>query len=286
MLATKVSLAQESKAFRELNESNPAMGREILEVGSALESLAASGQYRKLCDKARSLSSLTAAPLRYFSAKAFLKALVAQHLMICAFLLDNGFDVNDYTIPNALTHALKDKTVNDQQCKRIVEFLVSYKYDINRQEDNTFLSPLHYSVMRGFMETTNLLISLKADVNSVSANDIMPLNAAYVLGPDAEFREEIINILVQRGAKETWRKGQDLFETVYRTPYRPVDSSSISTNPSSTQGAIQVSRVRFNSAMLTLNSQELPQNEVSPNDENTSSFVGQSEDGSQLFSTG
>lgn len=133
MFASKKSLVLEGKVFRELNESNPTAGREILEFGSAVESLAAQGQYRKFCDTARSLSSLEGAPLRYFLTKAFTKALGAQHLMICNFLLDNGFDVNDYTIPNVLTSALKSENLNDQQAKTIVEFLARFNFDFNRQ---------------------------------------------------------------------------------------------------------------------------------------------------------
>lgn len=296
MFASKKSLTQEGKVFRELNESNPTAGRKILETGSAVESLAAQGQYRKFCDNARLLSSLEGAPIRYFLTKAFIKALEVQHLMICNFLLDGGFDIHDYTIPNVLTSALKNENINDHQAKTIVEFLARFKFDFNRQEDKTFLSPLHYSVTRSFLQTTQLLISLGADVNSVAGNDLMPLNLALKVEFGRENRDEIVDLLLQSGAKETWRKSQQEHqpETVFLTSaYAPVvDSSSISTNPTATSvfqssNNAAVSRVRFSSAMLTTQEEQVA---ISPNDDDnttaTTSFIGQSEDGSQLFSTG
>jgi ankyrin repeat protein len=47
------------------------------------------------------------------------------------------------------------------------------------QEKDTWLSPLHFAVSRGLLETAMALVESGADVNVVGANDVMPLSLAY-----------------------------------------------------------------------------------------------------------
>jgi len=53
-------------------------------------------------------------------------------------------------------------------------------------------------VERCLQDTARLLLDLGADVNAVALNDVMPLNLAYALPDSDDYKQDMINLLIER----------------------------------------------------------------------------------------
>jgi hypothetical protein len=177
------TLYHEMETFKKLMEENPDQGKEYLSIGETIVNTAQNGSMRKFCSIISSFSQSKAIPLLYFSVKAFSAALKSQHFMICTFLLDHGFPLNNptATIPHFLNLLLQDEELSDIDLVSIIHFLHHCHFDLNQQENKTYWSPLHYAIQRGYLQCIETLLSYGIDVNSVAADDIMPLHIAYRL---------------------------------------------------------------------------------------------------------
>ena len=51
---------------------------------------------------------------------------------------------------------------------------------------------------RCLQDTARLLLDLGADVNAVALNDVMPLNLAYALPDSDDYKQDMINLLIER----------------------------------------------------------------------------------------
>jgi hypothetical protein len=59
-------------------------------------------------------------------------------------MIDNGYPHNSPTVPSAMHACLR--SLDDEKCILILEFLAQRGGDINHQEPETWLTPLHLSV--------------------------------------------------------------------------------------------------------------------------------------------
>ena len=130
MFALKGSLGAELDAFKLLAQSDPLLSKKRYENGERLIALAGNGE---LAQFKRFVGGLNAEEIMsYFTAKALISSLVGGHLMLSAFILDNGFPLNSETgLPNILQCCLKE--LSDYECASIVMLLSSKGVDVNRQ---------------------------------------------------------------------------------------------------------------------------------------------------------
>ena len=140
----------------------------------------------------------------YFVAKAFQGALQSGHLMIAAYFLDNGYPLNADGVPFSLHDCLS--IMPDDLCLVVIQFLVSRGIDVNKQVPKTWMTALHIAIERKLVQCVAYLLESGADVNAVAAKDIMPLNIAQSLDANFESKEKIIDSLINRGARDTWRR--------------------------------------------------------------------------------
>eukprot|EP01031_Cornospumella_fuschlensis_P029457 gene29457-35556_t len=264
------SVDSEMKTFTSLMKSDPDKGRELFMMGQEVVSLAANGSYRKFCEQSMRCVSSEGFPSIYFISKAFVASCVGQHLLLAAFVLDNGYTINSDVGPNALLDCLRAENITDDECVPIVEFFHKYQFDFNRQEDKTYLAPIHVAIEKQFVNTLQVLVTFGADVNIVATNDVMPLNLAVSL-PDSDAKTQIVDLLQRNGARDTWRKKDWNFNLTY------VANTNISAKPSgfasatesagvNNSGSSKPKFVKFSSAMFMDKSEE--------------------EDGGFMFSTG
>jgi len=154
--------------------------------------------------------------LIYFVAKAFQTSLLMNHLMISTFIVQNGFPANSkvgFGLPNFLNECLS--SLDDNSCVPVIAFFLNTEqFDINHQAPGTWLTPLHIAVQRLLSETCKFLVANGADVNAVADGDLMPLNIIKKMKSldteDIRKRGIISTLLLQSGAKETWRRNVQL----------------------------------------------------------------------------
>lgn len=70
--------------------------------------------------------------------KAFIAALVHDHLMIADFFISNGYPFNSPSVPCPL-HEFLQVVANDDSAVQIIEFLVRHGMNLNHQVSNTLL---------------------------------------------------------------------------------------------------------------------------------------------------
>lgn len=134
LFTIKLPLTAEMNNFREIMSSQPETGRDIFRAGETLVSFAESGQFRRFCEAAQSLSKDELFPRAYFYSKAFQAALAHVHLMMGSYMLDRGYPLNSNPgLPNPLIRCIKDETISDEATATIVQFLASKGFDINKQ---------------------------------------------------------------------------------------------------------------------------------------------------------
>ena len=163
--------------------------------------------------------------------------------MISTFILDNGYPVNDNTLPNAFLNIVKLETSTDDDCESLTDFLSGKKFDFNYQEQKTWYTALHYAVQRGLAKTVERLVAHGADVNAVGDKDVLPLNIA--MGLSGENSAAIQEILLKNGAKESWRRG--VVHEVVNFASRESSSAGAKTENSD---APKNKKVSFSSLML------------------------------------
>ncbi|RYH12695.1 ankyrin repeat domain-containing protein [archaeon] len=191
------SIDNEMKEFTSLMKADPDQGRELFMMGQEVVTLAGKGSYRKFCEQSMKCVSSEGFPSIYFISKAFVASCVSQHLLLAAFVLDNGYSINSDVGPNALLDCLRADSITDDDCVPIVEFLHKYQCDFNRQEDKTYLAPIHIAIEKQFVNTVQALVACGADVNIVAANDVMPLNMAVSLS-DSESKNQLVDLLQRK----------------------------------------------------------------------------------------
>lgn len=253
MYAIKATLNAEMGGFGALMKADPDRGRELFRLGEEIVALAVNGSYRRFCETAGRAVHDEGFPAAYFLSKAFTAAFLNHHLLIAAHLLDHGFPANNPCCPNVLMECLRK--LDDEECYEIVDFLSKRQFDFNRQEDATWLAPLHLAVQAYMPRTVAALLEHDADVNAVAEGDRMPMTMARALA-EGVAKEEILAMLAARGARDTWRRAAAQEDSSFQS------STSISTKP----GQAEAKFVKFSSASAVL--------------------VAQQEDGGQLFSTG
>lgn len=69
--------------------------------------------------------------LLYFVYKALRASLLAGHLMISSYILDNGYPLNMDGLPNVCHECLKE--LQDYECAPIVRLLTARGLEINKQ---------------------------------------------------------------------------------------------------------------------------------------------------------
>jgi hypothetical protein len=144
-------------------------------------------------------------------------ALKFGHLLLAGYIIDNGFPINKNmgSVPNCLHESLR--SVDDERACAIVEFLVDKKMDINVQEPQNWDTALHIAIRKNLFGCCIALINAGADVNAVAKSDIMPLQLAEAsLSDNEEGRSALISLLLERGARRTWRR-----QTPDKTPAAP-----------------------------------------------------------------
>jgi hypothetical protein len=129
-------------AFAAMRESDPERARLIFSNGVKVVEHTKAGEFRKIrlivdsCDEGDCLM--------YFVSKMMLDSLLGGHLMITQFIIDQGYPISNYHIPNALHECLE--LTEDGNGANVVEFLSAKKFDLNRQQSQSWLTPLHIAV--------------------------------------------------------------------------------------------------------------------------------------------
>lgn len=198
LFAIDRSLDAEMRSFRQIMSADSDRGKLLLTSGQSLVSSAENGSYRKFCELAMQAVREPDFPKVYFLSKSFSAAVLNHHLLIAAFLLSNGYPVNNSSCPNVLLECLKSD-MGDEECCEVTEFLGKNNFDFNVQEDKTWATPLHYAVRRALPRTVEQLLQLGADANAVADKDEMPLQIAQSLPTSAE-KSTIISSLESRYA--------------------------------------------------------------------------------------
>jgi hypothetical protein len=136
------SIDSQMKAFSILRESDPVKAKMVFENGTKLVEHAKAGEFRKIriivdsCEEGDFLM--------YFVSQMMLGSLLGGHLMITQFIIDQGYPISNYHIPNSLHQCLE--ITEDSNGANVVEFMSAKKFDINRQQPLTWLTPLHIAV--------------------------------------------------------------------------------------------------------------------------------------------
>lgn len=136
------SIDQQMKAFASLRESNPDKAKLMFENGTKLVDHSKAGEFRKIrmivdnCEEGDFLV--------YFVSQMMLQSLLGGHLMITQYIIDQGYPISNHHIPNSLHQCLE--LTEDANGAAVVEFLCAKKYDINRQQQQSWLTALHIAV--------------------------------------------------------------------------------------------------------------------------------------------
>ncbi len=142
MFRFETSFRQEMDNFKLIMREDEIKAKTLFSFGTNLVSLAANGNYRKFCILCCDLQKHPEFPMIYFISKALHESLLSQHLMISAYILDNGYPLNDYSLPHLLLGVIKSSMSNDSGCEMVVEFLGAKKYDFNYQVEGNYYK--HY----------------------------------------------------------------------------------------------------------------------------------------------
>lgn len=137
------SIDSQMQAFTTLRQSNPEKARMVFESGTKLVEHAKAGEFRKIrmiVDSCEGVDDF----LVYFVSQMMLESLLGGHLMITQYIIDQGYPISNYHIPNALHQCLE--LTEDGNGALVVEFLSAKKFDLNRQQQLTWLTPLHIAV--------------------------------------------------------------------------------------------------------------------------------------------
>lgn len=287
--------------FSKLRESDPERARIIFENGNKLVEHARAGEYRKIKKIVQEFND--GEFLMYSISQMMLASLLEGHLMITQFILDQGYPINNCHIPNALFDCLLE--TSDSNGATVVDFLSAKLFDINRQQEKTWLAPIHIAVRRNMFQTLRALLNHGADANSVAKDDVMPLNIAEEM-EDGFDKKRIIGLLNEHGAKSTWKKGNhssDLAGAPMETklvsfsggcgpPKVSMKGQHTTLHETSTTGSIVASTPNlrtFKGGETAVTQQPTLNNEKSHNLSSNSGVVGDkasySEDGAMLFST-
>jgi hypothetical protein len=141
------SIDSQMQAFTALRESNPEKAKLIFENGAKLVEHAKAGEFRKIRLIVDSLEEGDF--LVYFVSQMMLASLLGGHLMITQFIIDQGYPISNHHIPNSLHQCLE--LTEDGNGAAVVEFLSAKKFDINLQQQLSWLTPLHIAVRSGLM---------------------------------------------------------------------------------------------------------------------------------------
>lgn len=198
---------QQMNRFAVLREQNPVKAKEIFNIGEKLVSFSSQGSYSKFKTLVRNTEPSDI--LWYFCVKAFKEALLHNHLLVSDYMVENGFPILNKDFPLVLNECLYQ--VDDFHGAGLVNFFVSKGYDINAQAKTSWLSALHIAVERQLFETCKMLIKHGADVNSVSHGDKMPLSIAEQVSVSSHIRNEIIQLLISKGGRNTWKSEKKSF---------------------------------------------------------------------------
>ena len=303
-----VNINVQLKSFQELRVNDPEKAKKIYEKGEELVKFATNGELRKL-RMSLEQGAEDEEILLYFVAKMFTKSLANGHLMIASYLIDQGYDFKAQQLPPSLHEALLG--VDDFRGVEICEFLMMKGYDVNSQASKTWLTPLHIAVQRNLINTVKFLISNGADVNAVADKDVMPLRIA-LNNDESDIRNEIVELLESKGAKETWRRdtiadsissvGDENYSNVFSTVNSTVkmvsfkgDGLSVQVNEIQSNNPSPPKMVRFTGGSLppppTLPLASVATNDVDERvlaDEFSSKvYIEESDDGAgMMFSTG
>jgi hypothetical protein len=180
-----------------LVQAEPEKAKFVFSIGESMITTASNGQlskFKKIC-----LENDKENIFLYFVVKSFEASLFNGHLMISAFMVENGYELNNLYLPLSLHSCLKQ--LDDLLCVPIIRFFLQHKADINIQAPATYFTPLHIAVQRSLFESTKALVDGGADVNAVADGDLMPLNIAQSKGEG-----RVAELLVASGAKDTWRR--------------------------------------------------------------------------------
>eukprot|EP01040_Poterioochromonas_malhamensis_P002462 gene2462-2618_t len=225
------SFGNEMTKFQNLMKVDSLKGKQLMQTGQQLIEYSRNGNYFKFSSFLAAIindpSINESFPFIYYLSKSLEESLSSMHFMIASFLFDHGYPLNHHQLPNPLLVCLKNNFLNDDHCYEIIQFLSLKNFDLNQQEDSTYFSPLHYAAQRQFLRCVQLLLELKADVNSVADKDVMPLTLAQC-APTNQNKEEILRLLVESGAKVSWRSNK----AVTFTGFACVDSTEISVKTS------------------------------------------------------
>jgi hypothetical protein len=135
----------------ELRSADPLEFNRLFKSGEDLVSYAVSGKLRKVVEIVNSDAGCRIHS--YFVVKMFQGALINGHLMIAAFIIDQGYPLYCHFIPNALMQSLE--SVDDALAISICELLVlANGMDVNCQVCHS------YSIVRSLTaENRSLVIS-------------------------------------------------------------------------------------------------------------------------------
>ena len=111
-------------------------------------------------------------------------------------MLVPGFCLADLALVDQLTNAAMGNDIQQ------VNELIAKGADVNGKSDYGGFTPLACAVWNGHTELVKLLIAKGADVNEKLNNKETPLSIAESKTP-AYFRDVIIKLLIQAGAKES-----------------------------------------------------------------------------------
>jgi len=211
---TVLTTNQEMRIIDDLKLNNDEKFRDIFQKGEYLVRLAEAGSLRKLQSIIECLEDDEFVPM-FFLSEMMKKALIGGYLIVVGYIIDKGYPLNNPKIPCVLHECLS--VVPDHLAEEIIKFLYAKGFDINLQVYPNMLTTLHIAVKQKLVNTVKCLLGLGADPNAVAKEDIMPLNIAQKSEQDME-NEAITEILIQKGAKPTWRKSSVLSATPQTTP--------------------------------------------------------------------
>ena len=187
--------------FADMKDTNPEKCAEIFRLGQELVLLASNGQLRKLQMKISTIEKSDI--LSFFTINMFKSSLINGHLMVANFMIDEGYPLSSTMLPPVLHECIPE--VEDFHCETICDFLVKRGFDVNFQEHNEWMTPLHIAIKHQLPSGVKKLIDLGADVNAIARNDIMPLNMAQS-AEISESKDLIVKLLIEKGARSCWRR--------------------------------------------------------------------------------
>ena len=199
------TLESQFKRFATLRHLHPEKCKQLYDDGEKMIEYSSRGQFSKLRMLLNSLERKDI--LLYHSCKMFIESLKQGHLMISAYIIESGYPYLSFGLPHALHEVLN--VVEDYRGVEITAFLTERGYDINMQEEKNWLSPLHIAIKRELIETIKIIIKLGGDINAIARGDIMPLKLAEDIPTSSIYRNEIIALLLEKGARSNWRRNQN-----------------------------------------------------------------------------